>query len=350
MKYILSSLIVLGTLTINSSKHLPYNKQIWFPEGEAGIPSMELVSPEGHNLNESDMLTWFYNSLKRASRIPFQRFERENGGGNMFSDASEMTRDEVKFGNFVNRLRANFKELIVKPLKIQMIIEFPELRDDEVFLNSCDINFNSNQIFETWKKLNNMEKMATVIQNMQGIQKQDGTPYFHTDFLMDEYFGITQEEKDKNQSYWDKYGTSEQTEGGGESDFSESDFGDDTDMNNSGGFEDTSGDVDTSTPGLNVMENLLSGHGDVQGVFAQNDEMALGAVRALQAAGKDNVLVVGFDGTDDGVKAVEKGKMAATIAQQPDQIGAIGVEIADKVLKGETVPANIPVPLKVVSK
>jgi ABC-type sugar transport system, periplasmic component len=78
--------------------------------------------------------------------------------------------------------------------------------------------------------------------------------------------------------------------------------------------------------------------------------MALGAVRALQAAGKDKVLVVGFDGTDDGVKAVEKGKMAATIAQQPDQIGAIGVEIADKVLKGETVPANIPVPLKVVSK
>jgi hypothetical protein len=74
---------------------------------------MELVSPEGHNLNESDMLTWFYNSLKRASRIPFQRFERENGGGNMFSDASEMTRDEVKFGNFVNRLRANFRGIIL---------------------------------------------------------------------------------------------------------------------------------------------------------------------------------------------------------------------------------------------
>jgi ribose transport system substrate-binding protein len=50
------------------------------------------------------------------------------------------------------------------------------------------------------------------------------------------------------------------------------------------------------------------------------------------------------------MKAVEKGMMAATIAQQPDQIGAIGVETADKVLKGETVPANIPVPLKVISK
>lgn len=104
------------------------------------------------------------------------------------------------------------------------------------------------------------------------------------------------------------------------------------------------------TKGLNVMENLLSGHGDVQAVFAQNDEMALGAVRALQAAGKDKVMVVGFDGTDDGVKAVQKGKMAATVAQQPALIGEKGVETADMVLKGKSVPANIPVPLTVVSE
>jgi hypothetical protein len=97
---------------------------------------MELVSPEGHNLNESDMLTWFYNALKRASKIPFQRFDKENGGGNLFSDASEMTRDEIKFYNFINRLRANFKELIVKPIKLQMLIEFPELKDDEII--ACD--------------------------------------------------------------------------------------------------------------------------------------------------------------------------------------------------------------------
>lgn len=104
------------------------------------------------------------------------------------------------------------------------------------------------------------------------------------------------------------------------------------------------------TKGLNVMENLLSGHGDVQAVFAQNDEMALGAVRALQAAGKDKVMVVGFDGTDDGVKAVEKGRMAATVAQQPALIGEKGVETADMVLKGQSVPASIPVPLTVISK
>ena len=102
--------------------------------------------------------------------------------------------------------------------------------------------------------------------------------------------------------------------------------------------------------GLNVMENLLTAQPEVQGVFAQNDEMALGALRAIQAAGKKDLVLVGFDGTDDGVKAVKGGKMAATIAQQPDKIGEIGVQTADKVLKGEKVEASIPVELKLINQ
>ncbi|MDO4643798.1 MAG: ribose ABC transporter substrate-binding protein RbsB [Cardiobacteriaceae bacterium] len=102
--------------------------------------------------------------------------------------------------------------------------------------------------------------------------------------------------------------------------------------------------------GLNVMENLLTAQPDVQAVFAQNDEMALGALRAIQAAGKKDIMLVGFDGTDDGVKAVKSGKMAATIAQQPEKIGATGIEVADKILKGEKVDTTIPVTLKIISK
>lgn len=103
------------------------------------------------------------------------------------------------------------------------------------------------------------------------------------------------------------------------------------------------------TKGLNVMENLLASKGAVQAVFAQNDEMALGALRAISAANK-KVLIVGFDGTDDGIKAVKSGKMAATIAQQPELIGSLGVESADKILKGQAVEKTIPVPLKVVTE
>jgi len=101
------------------------------------------------------------------------------------------------------------------------------------------------------------------------------------------------------------------------------------------------------TKGLNVMENLLAAQPEVQGVFAQNDEMALGAVQAVKAAGK-KVIIIGFDGTKDGIAAVKRGDMAATIAQQPALIGSLGVETAAKILKGEKVEANIPVPLQVI--
>ncbi|KZX78574.1 D-ribose ABC transporter substrate-binding protein [Oleiphilus sp. HI0009] len=103
------------------------------------------------------------------------------------------------------------------------------------------------------------------------------------------------------------------------------------------------------TKGLNVMENLLAGNPEVQAVFAQNDEMALGALRAVQAAGKD-VLIVGFDGTDDGVAAVNRGLLGATVAQQPDLIGSLGVEMAVKALNGEQVEKTVAVPLKIISK
>jgi hypothetical protein len=194
----------LGTLQINGTKHLPYNKQIWFPEGDGGTPNMELVSPQGHNLNEDDILKWFYNILKRASKIPVQRFEGDNGGGNVFTDAAEMTRDEAKFSNFIGRLRANFKELVVKPLKLQMLVEFPELKDDEIALNQIDIDFVSNQLFEEWKKLGNMSKKIEILGSYTGIQKADGTPYFHIDYLIDNVLKLSSEEKEENKRYWIK--------------------------------------------------------------------------------------------------------------------------------------------------
>lgn len=102
--------------------------------------------------------------------------------------------------------------------------------------------------------------------------------------------------------------------------------------------------------GLSVTENLLQAHPNVQAIFAQNDEMALGAVRALEGAKKTNVLVVGFDGTPDGIAAIKDGKMAATVAQQPQMIGQLGVQTAASVMNGQQVESKIAVPLKLVTK
>ena len=193
----------LGTIQVNGAKHIPYNKQVWFPEGDAGTPNMELMTPQGHDLNEESMLKWFHQALKRASKIPVTRFEAESGGGTFVSDQSGLTNDEVKFHNFIGRLRANFKELIVKPIKLQMLVEFPELIEDEVVMNEIDINFNSNQIFEEWKKINNLAKRAEAIGTLTGIMNGD-KPYFHIEWIMDHVFKLTPEEKAENQKYWAK--------------------------------------------------------------------------------------------------------------------------------------------------
>jgi ribose transport system substrate-binding protein len=100
--------------------------------------------------------------------------------------------------------------------------------------------------------------------------------------------------------------------------------------------------------GLSVMENILQSHKDIQAVFAHNDEMALGALEALEAHGMKDVIVVGFDATEDAVKAVKEGKMAATVAQKPEIIGENAVKTALKVLNGEKVDKFIPVSLELV--
>ncbi|MFQ3559982.1 substrate-binding domain-containing protein [Streptomyces gramineus] len=104
------------------------------------------------------------------------------------------------------------------------------------------------------------------------------------------------------------------------------------------------------TKGLDVMSNLLQSHPDVQGVIAANDEMALGAIKALGSKAGKSVSVVGFDGTPDGLTAVKNGTLYASVAQQPSQLGRIAVDNALKAIQDKKVDSTIKVPVKVVTK
>ena len=102
--------------------------------------------------------------------------------------------------------------------------------------------------------------------------------------------------------------------------------------------------------GLSVMENILVAQPEIEAVFAHNDEMALGALQAVEESGRD-ILVVGFDATDDAVAAVEACRMGATVAQLPAQLGAQAVEAAAEIIANgapaETV--NVAVSLELVT-
>lgn len=103
--------------------------------------------------------------------------------------------------------------------------------------------------------------------------------------------------------------------------------------------------------GLTVMENILQANPDIKGVFCQNDEMALGALEAISNVGKKDVItVVGFDGTEGAIQSIKEGKLNATVAQQPDKIGELGVQAAFDHFSGKKVEAKISSPLKLVEK
>ncbi len=101
--------------------------------------------------------------------------------------------------------------------------------------------------------------------------------------------------------------------------------------------------------GFNVAQNIFQANPDLDGLFAQNDEMALGAVRAAKQEGK-NVKIMGFDAIPDAIKAIEAGDMVGTIAQQPALMGKRSVETAIKIADDESVPKTQPVPIKLVTK
>ena len=102
--------------------------------------------------------------------------------------------------------------------------------------------------------------------------------------------------------------------------------------------------------GLDVTTNLIQAHPNVKAIFAENDEMALGAIEALgNKAGKD-VKVIGFDGAEDALKAIKDGRMYASIAQQPVKMAEQAVIEASKLLKGETATKKMQVEVVAATK
>lgn len=102
---------------------------------------------------------------------------------------------------------------------------------------------------------------------------------------------------------------------------------------------------------LSVTEDLLTQHSDLSGIFAVNDMMGLGALAAVQGAGKeDKVSIIGFDVEPEAAEAMKSGTAyKGSVAQQPQLLGQMALEIALKHLRGEEVPADIPVEVTMVT-
>ena len=100
-----------------------------------------------------------------------------------------------------------------------------------------------------------------------------------------------------------------------------------------------------------LMENWLQAYKDgIEAVFAQNDEMGMGALKALEAAGvKDRIVLVGVDAIADALQAVKDGRLDATVFQNARGQGRTSVETALQIIKGEPYPKAVFIPFELVT-
>lgn len=191
-----------GEIQTNGKPMMQFHKEYWLPSKDGEQPEIDTLANDGPQLSDTESLQWFYDKLKLASKIPFSRFDKDSPA--TYEMAAEgMNREEIKFAKFINRLRSIFQEILVKPLYIQVCLDFPELEDDTNFKGNLTIKYNKDNVFEELKQMELASKRIDFISQVRSsLTEQDKdmneVPFFSLNFLIKKYGGFTEEDLKKN--------------------------------------------------------------------------------------------------------------------------------------------------------
>ena len=192
-----------GELQVNGKVNMPFNKEYWMPENEAGTPQIETIVDNGPQLNDSDQIKYFESKLYKMSKIPETRFDKEAQATWFGSDPTQQLRDEINFSRFVTRLRNTFSEILLKPLRIQLTLQIPDIKNDKRILDAVSLHFNSYNEFEEMMQIEIMTKRVEFIGTMKDslvVTNDEGEeePYFDPEFLIIKYLKMSDADLEMN--------------------------------------------------------------------------------------------------------------------------------------------------------
>ena len=195
-----------GELRINGKTNMPFNKEFWMPENSNGKPTIETLVDGGPSLSDSDQLKYFESKLYKMSKIPGSRFDTENQATWFGTDASQQLRDEINFSRFVTRIRSVFANIILKPLRIQLALQIPDIKNDKRILDSISLRFNSyNQFTELMEAELNQKRMEHIqtLKDTFTSQDADGNEesYFCDKFLIIKYLKMSDADLELNKKF-----------------------------------------------------------------------------------------------------------------------------------------------------
>jgi hypothetical protein len=195
-----------ASLSTDGKPMLQFSKEYWLPSKDGDSPEIETLGGEGPELNDTEALKYFSDKLKHVSKIPFNRFLYEDGGGEFNLAADGMIRDEIKFGKFIKRLRSTFQEILVKPLYLQICLKYPEFVDDPQFKTQVALRFNEENMFAEMKHMEIMEKRLEFIGSMRDSlmttnqETMEEEYYFDQEYLVKKYLKLSDDEIRSNEA------------------------------------------------------------------------------------------------------------------------------------------------------
>ena len=195
-----------GELKVNGKMNMPFNKEIWLPENENGRPQIETLVDNGPMLNDSDQIRYFESKLWKMSKIPANRFDKDAQSTWFGNDPTQALRDEIDFSRFVTRLRNTFAEILLKPLRIQLTLSVPDIKNDKRILDSVTLRWNSYNLFEEMMNIEIMTKRVEFIGTMKdslAITDAEGNeePFFSLKFLVMKYLKMSDADLELNEKY-----------------------------------------------------------------------------------------------------------------------------------------------------
>ena len=243
-----------GELQVNGRPNMPFNKEYWLPQNDSGKPEIETLVDNGPQLNDSDQIKWFETKLYKMSKIPINRFDKESQTTWFGTDPTQAMRDEIDFARFINRLRNNFGLILLKPLRIQLTLSIPDIKNDKRILDSVSLRWNSYNLFEEMMNIEVMTKrvefISTIKESLVTTDSEgNDNPFFSMKFLIKKYLKMSEAYFELNE----KFKKEEKLEGSesesGDEDGEELGGGEENEEESGGGEEDNSGEIDSEMMG-----------------------------------------------------------------------------------------------------
>jgi len=185
-----------GEITVNGQPKFSFAKTMVFPSKDGTTTEIGEIGIEGHDMNSTEPLKWFWQRFIIETRLPKDRFNMIFDGSetSIVPDNSTMTKEEYRFSLFIDRIRGIFKEILIKPTWLQFCLHHPEFASNNVLKNAFGLTFTEENVFRLAKEAANLSAGANIIQTLAGIQDKNGVNVFSTRFLVQRYLNFTDDD------------------------------------------------------------------------------------------------------------------------------------------------------------